>query len=53
VIGNPPYLSFISSKVNKVQSQKAILERIYGPLEDLYEAFILRSHIICKGYVVL
>ena len=53
VIGNPPYLSFSSSKVNKTQSQKRVIEQIYGPLEDLYEAFVLHSHSICKGICCL
>ena len=39
--------------MNKTQSQKRVIEQIYGPLEDLYEAFVLHSHSICKGICCL
>jgi len=51
IIGNPPYLSFSSSKVQKDQLQKKVLDVFYPQLDDLYETFVQKAKDLCKGLV--
>ena len=53
IIGNPPYLSFKSSKADKDNSIIDFITKKYEDIEDLYEAFIIRSKQICKGKTCL
>lgn len=49
IVGNPPYLSFSSSKANKTIIGKDIVRRLYKDVDDVYEAFIYRSRDLCSG----
>jgi hypothetical protein len=49
IIGNPPYLSFSSSKAKKEMIGKDIIRKVYENTDDIYEAFILRTMQLCRG----
>ncbi|MEX2683946.1 MAG: Eco57I restriction-modification methylase domain-containing protein [Candidatus Sigynarchaeota archaeon] len=49
IIGNPPYLSFSSSKAKKEIIGKEIIRKVYENTDDIYEAFIIRAMKICRG----
>ncbi len=49
IIGNPPYLSFSSSKAKKEMIGKDIIRKVYNNTDDIYEAFILRTMQLCRG----
>ncbi len=49
IIGNPPYLSFSSSKAKKGIIGKGIIQKVYKNTDDIYEAFILRAMQLCRG----
>ncbi|MBN2153865.1 MAG: Eco57I restriction-modification methylase domain-containing protein [Candidatus Lokiarchaeota archaeon] len=49
IIGNPPYLSFSSSKAKKGIIGKEIIRRVYKNTDDIYEAFVLRAMQLCRG----
>ena len=51
IIGNPPYLSFTSSKTNKNIGPKDIYELLIGKYRDLYEYFLVHSIKLFKGYI--
>ncbi len=49
-VGNPPYLSYLSSKAEKgYLIDRSLLNRIFGRIDDLYEAFLIRSLQLCHG----
>nr|MDO8119654.1 Eco57I restriction-modification methylase domain-containing protein [Candidatus Sigynarchaeota archaeon] len=49
IIGNPPYLSFSSSKAKKEIIGKETIRKVYKNTDDIYEAFILRAMQLCRG----
>ena len=52
IVGNPPYLSYISSKAEKEYLiNRKLLVRMFREIDDLYEAFIIRALQLCKGII--
>lgn len=49
MVGNPPYLSFSSSKAKKEIIGKDITRVLYKDVDDVYEAFINRTRELCRG----
>jgi len=49
MVGNPPYLSFSSSKAKKEIIGKDITRKLYKDVDDIYEAFIKRTRDLCNG----
>ncbi len=43
IISNPPFLSIKSSKTPKDAIKPAILRRLYGNVQDIYECFVQRA----------
>lgn len=53
ILGNPPYLSFSSSKAKKQLIGKELIQALYKNTDDIYEAFVLRALKLCRGVVGL